>query len=106
MEAAGINICQETPWGEELDDKELHGAVWWQVRSGAEMVRFFLYISAGVNTTLTNIYKCGIMMVLNGLVFSPDPLYCFSSARVPDIHICLFLANCAFFYTDESSGVG
>ena len=29
MEAAGMNICQETPWSEELDGKELHGAAWW-----------------------------------------------------------------------------
>ena len=41
MEAAGLNICQGTPWSEELDGKELQGAGWRQVRSGVKMIRFF-----------------------------------------------------------------
>ena len=27
MKAAGVDGCQGTPWSEELDGKELHGAV-------------------------------------------------------------------------------
>ena len=34
---------------------------------------------SGVNTTLPSIYKCGIMLVLKGVVFSHDPLYCCST---------------------------
>ena len=27
MEATGVNECQGTPWSEEFDGKELHGAL-------------------------------------------------------------------------------
>ena len=73
-----MNGCQGTPWSEELDDRELHGAAWWRVRSEAEKIRFFLHTPAGVSTTLPTIYKCGITLVLNGVVFLHDPLYCCS----------------------------
>ena len=42
----------------------------------------FFCTPAEANTTLTNIYKCGIMLVLNGVVFLRGPLYC---CTVPDI---------------------
>ena len=31
--------------------------------------------SAGVNAALPSIYKCGIMLLLKGVVFLHDPLY-------------------------------
>ena len=34
---------------------------------------------AGVHTTLPSIYKYGSMLVLRGVVFSYDPLYCCST---------------------------
>ena len=46
-ETAGINRCQGTPWSKELDVKELHGAAWWRVRSGAARILFFCTPSAG-----------------------------------------------------------
>ena len=42
----------------------------------------FFCAPAGVNTTLTSIYKCGVVLVLKGVVFSRGPLYC---CTVPDI---------------------
>ena len=32
--------------------------------------------AAGANTVLPSIYKCGIMLVLKGVVFLRGPLYC------------------------------
>ena len=79
-----MNGCQRTSWSEELDGKDLHGAAWWWVRSGAERVCFFLYILTGVYTTLTSICKCDIMLVLKVVVFSRDCwCCCCSSTRVP-----------------------
>ena len=40
---AEINGCRGTPWSEELHGKVLHGAAWWQVRSGVERMRVFLH---------------------------------------------------------------
>ena len=34
---------------------------------------------AEVNTAVSSIYKCGIMLVLKGMVFLRDHLYCCSS---------------------------
>ena len=34
-----VNECQGTPWSEELDGKELHGALGGELRSGAEGIR-------------------------------------------------------------------
>ena len=68
MEAAGINGYQGTPWSEELDGKELHGAAWWRLRSGTERVRCFLYIVDTESTHLPSIYKHGIMLILKGWV--------------------------------------
>ena len=90
-----MNGCQETPWREELDGKELHGAAWWRVRSEAERVRFFLYISAGINTTLTNIYKCGIIVVLMEAVFSSGFLCCYT---VPDTLFRLVPGELGFLF--------
>ena len=78
MGAAGKNGCQGTPWSEEFDGKELHGEAWWRVRSGVEIIRFLPHtkLAAGANTVLPSIYKCGIMLVLKGVVFFSDHLYC------------------------------
>ena len=43
METAGIDGCQGTPWGEELDGMEVHEAAWWRVRSEVERIHFFLH---------------------------------------------------------------
>ena len=93
MNPAGMNGCQETPRSEKLDGKKLHGAAWWRVRSRAERIRFFLYISTGGNTTLTSIYRCGIMLVLKGVVLLHGHLYC---CTLPD---CLISSQTVLLYT-------
>ena len=68
MEAGEVNGCQGTPWSEELDGKELHGVAWWRLRSGAERIRCFLCI-VDTESTLSSIYKCGILLILVGWCF-------------------------------------
>ena len=55
--------------------------------------------ATGANTVLPSIYKCGVMLVLKGVVLLRGTLYC---CTVPNIWVCLFLAKCVC-YTDESS---
>ena len=100
MGAAGMNGRQGTPWREELDGKKFHGAAWWRVRSGVERIRFFLYTksAAGASTALPSIYKCGIMLVLKGVVFLRDPLYCCTVPQYLAIVLSLFRELC-FCYT-------
>ena len=70
----GINGCQGTLWSEELSGKELHGAAWWRVPSGAERIRFFPV--HGANTAVPNIYKRGILLIIKAAMILHDPLYC------------------------------
>ena len=65
MEAVELNRCQRTPWREELNCKELHGAL------GGEYD-----LEPRVNTALPRIYKCGIILVFKGGVFLDDPFCC------------------------------
>ena len=55
MEAVGINGCQGTPWSEELDGKELHGAASWLVRSGVERNIFSCIASQRQHINFTSI---------------------------------------------------
>ena len=72
----GINGCQGTPWSEELDDKELHGALGGEYDLEQRGSAFFLYTVSRSHTAFPGVYKCGIIMVLKGEVFLHDPLYC------------------------------
>ena len=69
MEAAGVNGCQGTPWSEEFDGEELHGAAWWRLRSGAERVHCFIYIVDTESIYLPSICKRGNMLFLKEVVF-------------------------------------
>ena len=73
METAETNICQGTPWSEELDGKKLHEAL-----SGEYDLEprgsVFSSTPSGANTTLPSIYKCGVMLVLKESVFLHDLL--------------------------------
>ena len=51
----GINGCQGTPWSEELDGKELHGALGGEC--GLEPRGSPSFPVHGVNTGLPSIYK-------------------------------------------------
>ena len=98
MEAAGVNGCQGTPWSEELDGKEFLGVAWRRVRSGVEMIPFFLHSSSkGQHVNPTSIHKCGIIMVLRELCFLQDfsPIVHMLSGSVS------FLVNCAFVHTKK-----
>ena len=69
MEAVGVNGCLGTPWSEELDGKELYGAAWWRLRSGADRILCFIYITNTESTKFLSIYICGIMLILKGWCF-------------------------------------
>ena len=65
MQARRMSGCQGTPWSEDLDIEELHGAAWWRLRSGVERIRCFLY---NIDTESTHLLPStsGIMLILKG----------------------------------------
>ena len=70
MKAAGVNGCQGTPWREELDGKEFHGAS--GGGSGAERIYRSLHM---INTKFTQPFQAStkksvIMLVLKGWCFA------------------------------------
>ena len=71
--SCGDERMQGTPWSEEFDGKELHGA------AGGDYdlkPRGSVFPAHRVNITLPSIYKCSIILFLKGVVFLHDPLYC------------------------------
>ena len=66
MGAERMNECQmRTPWSEELDGEELHGAV----DGDLEPREFALFCTSSTrrqNINSTSIYKCGIVLLLGG----------------------------------------
>ena len=95
----GVNGCQGTPWSEKLDSKELHGAAWWRLRSGAERTHCFLYIVNTVNPSFI-ICKCGIMLILKGWCLI-DPLYCCTAVTGITYIGIYFFSRTVFSYVKE-----
>ena len=79
------------------DGKELHGAVWWRVLSGAELIHFFLHTNRSQHNSPEHLqmwYYAGF----KGVVFLSGAVCCYT---VPDTQCRLY----NFSYTDKSSGI-
>ena len=101
MKVAGVNGCQGTPLSEELDGKELHGV------DGGEHDReprqFALFCTRSQHN-LSRHLRCGIMLVLTGVVLLHDPLYsCSILEEYLTSSFVFYVANCASVHTDKSS---
>ena len=98
--AAGVNECQGAPCSEELDGKELHGALGDDYDLESRGSVFFLcFSSRRQHINSTSIYGRGIMLILGGGV------YCMSFSPIVRLFsdFVSFLANCALVHTDKTS---
>ena len=85
-----INGCQETPWSEELDRKELHGAAGGEY--DREPRRSTLSCTRSPHNPSRH-QRYGIMLVLKGVVFLHDRLYSFTLEEYLISSFCV-LVNC------------
>ena len=82
----GVNVCQGIPWNEELNGKELHGALVGECDLSWKDPPFPGH-QHGVNLPFNIYYNRGIMLILKGLYIVLVPLQC--STVIPQM-ICPF----------------
>ena len=96
----GIDGCQGTPWSEELEGKELHGAAGGKYDRDPRGCAFPCTRS---QHNPSRYRRYGIMLVLKGVVFLYDPWYsCTILEEYRTPRFCLLLAH-SFVIRSECS---